>query len=159
MKASSWISPYYYKKNRAGRRVKKRSITPPTNTGAYLIRERSSKKIVYVGKSHSQLKETIYRHFNRWTRPKQAPGDFGYMSYANPSRYEVRVFTTTAKQADRLELILITALRPRDNSAKIAALFDALPKTEKDLAYNDYQASRQAEKQPIDMAEDDYVPF
>lgn len=145
MKASKWTSPYVIIKSK-GKKIRKRIIIPSKNSGAYLIREIKSKKIVYAGKSHTQLQATIYRHFTKWKRPKNNPGNFGYKSYSDPENYEVRVFICTEKQADRLELIFITGHKPRDNSEKIYTLFENLDASEKKLAYSDYKESKIASK-------------
>lgn len=156
MKASKWITPYIKIKGK-----KKRVIKPTSKSGAYLIRDRKSKKILYVGKSHTQLQATIYRHFTKWKRPKNNIGDYGYKWYENTKDLQVRVIQCTPKQADRLELILITTIRPKDNSAKIKTLFDNLEQAEKLKALEDYKAAEAAIKaEALRMEFDDIeVPF
>jgi len=156
MKASKWLTPYIKIKGK-----KKRVIQPTSKSGAYLIRDRNTKKILYVGKSHTQLQATIYRHFTVWKRPKNNFGDYGYKWYESTKNLQVRVIQRTQKQADRLELILITTLRPKDNSAKIKLLFDNLEYNEKLKALQDYedaQYAMNAERLRMEY-DDEVVPF
>lgn len=152
MKATKWIAPYKKVKGK-----NKRIIIPTSKSGAYLIRDRNTKKILYVGKSHTQLQATIYRHFTKWDRPADNPGDFGYKWYRSTANLEVRVIQCSPAQADRLELILITDLRPKDNSAKLKLIFEQQTTTVKEKSYQDYISAQAAIKKADAELED--APF
>lgn len=154
MKATKWITPYKKIKGK-----KKRVIIPKSKSGAYLIRNSSSKKILYVGKSHTQLQATIYRHFTKWERPADNPGDYGYKWYTSTDNLQVRVIECTPAQADRLELILITDMRPKDNSAKLKLIFEAQTTTVKQKSYEDYKAAQAAIKKAEAAADMEEAPF
>jgi hypothetical protein len=88
--------------------------------GAYVIRDKSSKSVLYVGSSTSRLYDTISRHFQQWGRQKRfwkemrgAHHDPG-MTYAR-GRCEVAVrLVACGKERDE-EASLIAKLSPRDN--------------------------------------------
>ena len=161
MKASKWTKPYRYERNSSGKLVKKTTLTgvPPTGkvSGAYLIYHIPSQQIVYVGKSHTQLYKTVYRHFQKWVRPKNNPGDFGYKTFRNANTYGIRVFTCTPKQADRLELYWINKYKPKYNSEKMAALFDQMTFAAKEAARRDAEMASYAAE--ISEITTDEVPF
>ncbi|MCF8359241.1 MAG: GIY-YIG nuclease family protein [Prolixibacteraceae bacterium] len=80
--------------------------------GVYLIKSKTTGKIVYIGFSKTQLYKTILRHFQTWNdnRPR--------IVY-DRNRYLVRVIFTTPKRAAVLEKYLIDKFAPRDNLDKI----------------------------------------
>ena len=84
-----------------------------TGAGCYLIRKGS--KIVYVGYSGTDLKKTMYRHFQTWNDPTQQR-----VVYKQLNEITCRViFTDTAKRAQLLEEALILKYKPRDNAQKL----------------------------------------
>jgi excinuclease UvrABC nuclease subunit len=77
--------------------------------GVYLIKSLRTGNIVYIGHSSSNLKKTLYRHFQEWNeRQKQR---ITYGKYA----YEIRVIYTTPTRAPQIEKFLIQKFKPRDN--------------------------------------------
>ena len=161
MKASKWTRPYRMTKGKGGKLVKKTTLTGISATGkvsgAYLIYHIPSQSIVYVGKSHTQLYKTIYRHFQKWKRPKNNPGDFGYKTFRNANQYAIRAFICTPKQADRLELYWINRYKPKHNSEKMAALFDQMTFAAKEAARRDAEMASYAAE--ISEITTDEVPF
>ena len=79
-------------------------------SGVYLIRE--GRRLVYVGRSATDLYKTLYRHFQSWRDEKQIR-----ISYSR-NNFTVRVIYWTAAQAQRLERALIVKYIPRDNPEK-----------------------------------------
>lgn len=88
--------------------------------GVYVIREASSREIVYVGSSTKQLYDTLTRHFQTWRRWKGFwRGQYGEghdpgLTYERDS-VEVAVRVTPASRALDEEMRLIRRLKPRDN--------------------------------------------
>ena len=89
--------------------------------GVYAIRDKATKKVLYVGSSASTLYSTVTRHMQRWRRAKGYwSGHYGKahdpgLTY---QRHAVEVaIEVMRKNADHLarEAELIAALRPRDN--------------------------------------------
>lgn len=98
-----------------------------TGTGAYIIY--SDGTPVYVGKSHGDLKKTIYRHFQEWN-DNRAPENkrasyyervtFHPFTPGDNERTRVQViFTNTKKSADILEAFYIKKYRPKYNTNKM----------------------------------------
>ncbi len=90
-------------------------------SGVYIIRDRASGDVLYVGESHSaRLYETLTRHFQEWRRWKGFwRGQYGEghdpgLTYER-STVEVAVRATSADEAINEELRLIRRLHPRDN--------------------------------------------
>jgi hypothetical protein len=90
-------------------------------SGVYVIRDRGSHEIVYVGESSAgRLYETLTRHFQYWRRWKGFWRDqFGEghdpgLTYPRAS-VEVAVRATSPAEALDEEARLIRRLRPRDN--------------------------------------------
>lgn len=108
MKKTRWKAPY----NKSG----KTNFPDRERPGVYLIKEKASGKIVYVGYSGNNLYRTMYRHFQQWTHSDQP-----VITYANkgPEKYLCRVIYCTAKQAVTLEELLILKHEPRDNPQKL----------------------------------------
>jgi hypothetical protein len=88
--------------------------------GVYVIRDRASREIVYVGSSAGSLYGTLTRHFQTWRRSKQfwrgmrGEGHDPGLTYARDS-VEVAVRTTSPSTSLDEEMRLIARLRPRDN--------------------------------------------
>jgi len=122
MEKSRWIDPYY--KNKKGNLVCTiRDCWTCAQAGVYLIRHKQTESIVYVGSSTSQLKKTIYRHFQQWT-DKQRKGAENYerKTYPKTGHYEIRFFKCTADQALKMEKFLIKKYQPKDNPLKYKQL-------------------------------------
>jgi hypothetical protein len=89
-------------------------------SGAYIIRDRESHEIVYVGSSQGSLYETLTRHFQQWRRFKgfwrgqYAEGHDPGLTY-DRNAVEVAVRITRRNDALDEESRLIQRLRPRDN--------------------------------------------
>lgn len=102
---SKWFRPY-----------KKNKLTLPSKyykrAGVYIIRSKQTKKPVYVGYSSNNLKRTLYRHFQTHTDDKQER--FVYDKH----KYEVKIYRTGSKTAERLEKVLIEKLNPKNNKEK-----------------------------------------
>ena len=88
--------------------------------GVYVIRDRASREIVYVGSSAGHLYDTLTRHFQQWRRYKGFwRGQYGEghdpgLTYRRDS-VEVAVRLTTPSNALEEEMRLIRRLSPRDN--------------------------------------------
>lgn len=83
-------------------------------SGVYLIKENN--KIVYIGFSAGSLYKTMYRHFQRWSKPDQYR--VSYRNRITRNNYTVRIVFCSAKQAEKLEKALIIKYKPRDNEMK-----------------------------------------
>lgn len=92
-------------------------------SGVYVIRDRGTREVLYVGESHSgNLYETMTRHFQRWTRWKrwwdgqyaETAGNDPGLTYPRDA-VEVAARITTQDEALDEEHRLIERLRPRDN--------------------------------------------
>ena len=90
-------------------------------SGVYVIRDRRSNEILYVGESHTRkLYETLTRHFQTWRRYKgfwrgqYAEGHDPGLSYERSS-VDAAVREMPAANAVEEEERLIRRLSPRDN--------------------------------------------
>lgn len=87
---------------------------------------KKGKKIVYVGHSKTDVKKTLYRHFQVWndvrnyeTRVRQGYDRVTYQGY-NLNEFLVKViYTKTSREAELLEQIFIEKFKPIDNVQKI----------------------------------------
>lgn len=129
LKKSAWFYPYTESKT---------GILRPAmfgnwsgKAGVYWIKDESG-KIVYVGSSTSQLKKTIYRHFQKWTdRQRSTDRQFERVTYPKTG-YKVKFVVCSPADALRAEKYFIRKLRPRDNPIKYYQLsFDDVEKIEK----------------------------
>lgn len=93
-------------------------------SGVYVIRDRATREVLYVGESHSgNLYETLTRHlqqWNRWTKRSWWPGQFAPSDHdpgLTYDRHAVEVAARVLVEDDPIdeELRLIQRLRPRDN--------------------------------------------
>ena len=89
--------------------------------GVYVIRDKSSHSVRYVGSSARRLYDTITRHFQTWQRKKTfwrgMRGGAGHdpgMTYTR-ARCEVAVRLCECGEETEEEAGLIARLRPRDN--------------------------------------------
>jgi hypothetical protein len=98
-----WELPY--KEN--GKTTKRFSYK---KSGIYLIREKESKILVYVGMSKVNTYKALYRHFNKWVDCPQRN------TYLNKNNYEVRIILT--EKASILERRIIKFFNPRDNNER-----------------------------------------
>lgn len=107
VRVSQWFPPYVKVKG------KWRATLPyytKAQCGAYLVRSRKTRKILYVGHSGKQLYKTIYRHFQSWE-------DDQYRStYESRTAYEIMVILTpSCNNAFMIESYYQHKLKPRDN--------------------------------------------
>lgn len=123
MKKSRWFEPYSPNKNGTLRPAIKDCWTC-AQSGVYLIRSKRTQEIVYVGSSTTQLKKTIYRHFQQWTDRQQSTGKTFERKTYPKTGYEIRFFKCTAAQALKLEKALINKYQPRHNPIKYQKLFE-----------------------------------
>lgn len=98
-----WEVPY-----KGGRTTKLRWFK---HTGVYLIREKITKEIVYVGMSKSCLYKAMYRHFQSWNDNRQHR-----VTYNNRPGYEVRLICIDKSKTVYYERRLIRYINPRDNT-------------------------------------------
>jgi hypothetical protein len=88
--------------------------------GVYIIRDRESHDVLYVGSSSTQLYGTITRHLQTWRRAKRFwSGQYGQThdpgTTYNRDDVEVAVRLTSPSAALDEETSLIARLSPRDN--------------------------------------------
>lgn len=105
-------------------------------SGCYIIRDRRSRAILYVGESHTgRLYGTITRHFQYWSRTKRWwEPIYGRGDHDPGVRYEraavevcAVVMTTGADDVKAAQRALITKHAPRDNIYETAPLDDEDP--------------------------------
>jgi hypothetical protein len=100
--------------------------------GVYVIRDRDSRDIVYVGSSAGRLYDTLTRHFQTWRRYKGFwRGQYGEghdpgLTYERSS-VEVAIRITSPSRSLDEEMRLIARLRPRDNLIGQPAVADEVP--------------------------------
>lgn len=83
-----------------------------TGAGAYIIAKKG--EFLYVGYSETDVKKTMYRHFQTWNDKTQYRVTYSYLK-----DIVCRVIFTTPKKAQRLEEALILKYKPRDNWQKL----------------------------------------
>jgi len=133
MKKSRWFDPYIL--NAKGKPVPAiKDCWTCAQAGVYLIRHKQTGAIVYVGSSRTQLKSTIYRHFQQWTDKQQSTNkSFERKTYPKTGYYEIRFYKCTADQALKMEKYLITKLQPKDNPLKYEKITEATREAGKKL--------------------------
>lgn len=101
-------------------------------SGIYVIRSRRSRKVLYVGESHTgRLYGTLTRHFQGWNREVNEWDP--YWGRATGRVYdraavEVAVYVTRADRAAVQQWITIQKLHPRDNQLEGATVVqDEIP--------------------------------
>lgn len=121
VKKSGWFTPY--KISDTG------TLRPAMHgdwsgkAGVYRIRD-NYKRVIYVGSSTSQLKKTIYRHFQTWTdRQPSNNRQFDRVTYPKTG-YQVQFAVCSPTNALRAEKYFIRKLRPEDNRIKYQQLSD-----------------------------------
>lgn len=94
-----------------------------TGKGCYIIKKNNV--ILYVGMSTTDLKKTLYRHFQKWTDLRtnwtKKRQNYERVTYHGENRnmFSVKViFTPTDNEARVLEYLLIRKLKPKDNFLK-----------------------------------------
>lgn len=103
MSRKRWSTPY------AGDKLAPAIRAVAKRSGVYVIRDRESEEVLYVGECHSgALAKTIARHFQRWTGPTAG-------ARYDRDEVEVAVRPMEAKDAVRWQNRLIEELAPRDN--------------------------------------------
>lgn len=104
MKSTKFFKPYN----------KKNYNLSATGRGVYIIKK--GDVVVYVGLSYTDVKRTLYRHFQAWNDNR-----FERVTYDGENRnlFKIKViFCKTEKETAELEYLLIKKLKPRDNTAK-----------------------------------------
>lgn len=101
MLTDKWVSAYVDGKPSKSFSYRKR--------GVYLIRNRHSGKITYIGMSISCLYKALYRHFHVWNYPYR-------VTYVDDKdSYEVRVVILPREWVEYFEIRLIRYFLPPDN--------------------------------------------
>ena len=115
MKSTKFFAPY----------TKEACNLKATGKGVYVIKKKD--KILYVGLSYSDVKRTLYRHFQKWTDKRtdwtKRNQNYERVTYDGENRnlFKVKViFCKTDKEVTLLEYLLIKKLKPRDNTIKKA---------------------------------------
>lgn len=91
-----WFSPYSKKNGIYKPNLK--LLSEQFKTGVYFIRNKKTKKVLYVGYSGYNLYKTIYRHFQKWT-DRQYRATFDKKN----NDYQLQIIFCSPKQAQRLE--------------------------------------------------------
>lgn len=90
-------------------------------TGIYLIRDKKTKEILYVGMSKSCLYKAMYRHFQKWDDYR-----FKRIVYHDRNRYQVRIILVNDGWVHYTEVRLIKYIMPRDNNNFYTDVPDAM---------------------------------
>lgn len=95
-----------------------------TGTGVYIIKKND--RVLYVGLSLTDVRNTLYRHFQKWTDKRtnwtKKSQMYERITYEGQNRnmFLVKViFTPTKSEAQILESLLILKLKPIDNTLKL----------------------------------------
>lgn len=97
-----WICPYVDQKT-----TKRFTYKKP---GVYLIRNKQTQQITYIGMSTTNVYKALYRHFQKWNDCPQR------VVYLNREYYEVKTIVCQNKdEAIKLEKRLIKWFYPSDN--------------------------------------------
>jgi hypothetical protein len=131
MKRTKLFHPYLSEKTKT---QSARATLKITGAGVYFITEKIGDKfkLVYIGYSGTDVKKTMYRHFQKWIDKRHPENKrvqrIERVSYFDKNfintDYKCKVFfCKNANEAASLESALINKLKPRDNSFKMG--FDA----------------------------------
>jgi hypothetical protein len=100
--------------------------------GVYVIRDRHSHRVLYVGSSKSRLYDTVTRHFQQWKRKKNwwkglhgAHHDPGMVYRRGDCEVAIRIVACGEHLDD--EATMIHRLKPRDNLTQNPAGGDEVP--------------------------------
>lgn len=111
-----------------------------TGKGVYVIKKKDN--IVYVGLSYTDVKRTLYRHFQKWTDKRtdwtKKQQNYERVTYEgqNKNLFKIKViFCKTDKEVTLLEYLLIKKLKPKDNTLK-NALYDYEDMTKVSHSFN-----------------------
>lgn len=95
-----------------------------TGCGVYIIKHKE--KVIYVGMSRKDLRNTMYRHFQTWNdrrsdyTKKMQPYERVTYSEKNRDEFTVKViFCKGVIECEIMEQLLIRKLKPKDNSLKL----------------------------------------
>lgn len=124
MKKTRWFEPYHPKQPGRSPKPAMAAEWDEKLSGVYFIRSKETGAVVYVGQSQSQLKKTIYRHFQEW-QDKTRRALWGTSTRKSYSKYgyEVRFIVCSPDQATRLEKLYIGKHQPRDCNEKYKSFF------------------------------------
>lgn len=106
---SPWFHPYAKVQGRW--RTTLGRITA-RKAGIYMIKKEGGRMILYVGHSLSDLKKTLYRHFQSWDDRSQ------YRATYPRTGYLVRILVVPADLVQKVEMHLVQKLLPRDAEMK-----------------------------------------
>jgi hypothetical protein len=115
MKKTRWFDPYTIVKGKLVPSI--RDCWTCAQAGVYLIRHKQTNSIVYIGSSQTQLKSTIYRHFQRWNDSRAQRKVYPKTGY-----YEIRFIKCSQERALLLEKFLIHKYQPKDNTVVYEAI-------------------------------------
>ena len=103
MKKSNWKDPYKKDKGKISTNFRNTF----GKSGVYIIKDKKTNKILYVGRSSYNIYRTMYRHFQSWTdKQKRAT----YSKFGT----KVKVILCDPKKIRSLEVQLTKKLKPRD---------------------------------------------
>jgi len=119
IKSTSFFPPYDSKGN---------CNLKSTGRGVYLIKKNDA--VVYVGQSFTDVKKTLYRHFQMWndlrTTYTKKLQNYERVTYYGQDRTKFKIkviFCKTITDTANLEFLLIKKYRPKDNTNKMIDLF------------------------------------
>jgi hypothetical protein len=127
MKKTKLFHPYLTDKTK---NKTARATLKLTGAGVYYITEKIGGvfKLVYIGYSGTDVKKTMYRHFQKWI-DKRHPENKRVQRIERVSYFDKDfkntdfkckvIFCKNATEALNLESALIGKLKPRDNNAKL----------------------------------------
>ena len=115
IKKIRWAAPYIEIKGREAANFELKHVP-----GVYLIRDKITHQLLYIGFSGSNLYKTMYRHFQSWNDRQQIR-----ITY-DRDRVQVRVvYCRSASVASKLEKGLIIKYEPKDNPQKYWINYEA----------------------------------
>lgn len=115
-RCDKWCSPYL--KDRTTKRFTYK------RKGCYLIRDKFTKEILYVGMSNSNVYSAMYHHFNKWN-------DHPCRVVLDRNNCEIRVFVDL-KEPHRIEKRLIKFFCPKCNHERYVKECESVELTEED---------------------------
>jgi len=101
-----------------------------TGCGVYIIKYKN--RIIYVGMSRKDVRNTLYRHFQQWNDKRTSwtkkLEPYERVTYADRKREDFSIKVIFCKgviECEITEQLLIKKLKPRDNSLKLHLYSDA----------------------------------